>query len=473
MLFTRCPDCQTNFRITADALRKADGQVRCGHCSAVFNAYEGLRDGSGPGGDTPPPEDPGNAEFDSLSETDEYIALDEGEEELATHDEPEATTAPEEESESESLPQMATESEQESAIHVDDEGPIVEEEPEPSASSEQSLEFNLPPDEWTTFFQHAVRHPLADDLPEGGGAFQPATEAPAEDARSLDDIVVGEFVEEDESESETDMFVGDDTEEGVSRVVQVPESDDAAAEFAEAMAPDSVSETTVVVEESDFPQEDEALLTEGGTSEEEDVLVADTDEVVADVMAIGGPIRNMPPWAQWLESHRWTVGSTLFATVLLTQTVHHFRGPLSGQPLVGPVLQAAYSTAGVELAPQWDLAQYEIMDWVATADAGAAGPGSLQISARIHNRGPRAQPYPNVRLELKDRWEATVGSRVFTAAEYLPKDVAPERIMDAGTTVPASLQVVDPGQDAYGFELDICAELEGGGLRCASDAVFQ
>src|SRR5690606_28995422 len=43
MLFTRCPDCETTFRITAEALRKADGQVRCGRCACVFNGYSELR----------------------------------------------------------------------------------------------------------------------------------------------------------------------------------------------------------------------------------------------------------------------------------------------------------------------------------------------------------------------------------------------------------------------------------------------
>ncbi len=39
MLFTRCPSCVTTFRITAEALREAGGQVRCGNCATIFNAY--------------------------------------------------------------------------------------------------------------------------------------------------------------------------------------------------------------------------------------------------------------------------------------------------------------------------------------------------------------------------------------------------------------------------------------------------
>src|SRR5262252_5281562 len=44
MLLTRCPDCDTTFRVTDDALKKANGQVRCGRCASVFNAYAERRD---------------------------------------------------------------------------------------------------------------------------------------------------------------------------------------------------------------------------------------------------------------------------------------------------------------------------------------------------------------------------------------------------------------------------------------------
>lgn len=39
MLYTRCPACTTTFRITADALGEAGGQVRCGRCATIFNAH--------------------------------------------------------------------------------------------------------------------------------------------------------------------------------------------------------------------------------------------------------------------------------------------------------------------------------------------------------------------------------------------------------------------------------------------------
>ena len=44
MLITRCPDCQTSFRVTVELLLKADGMVRCGRCGSVFSAFNSLAD---------------------------------------------------------------------------------------------------------------------------------------------------------------------------------------------------------------------------------------------------------------------------------------------------------------------------------------------------------------------------------------------------------------------------------------------
>ena len=39
---TRCPACSTAFRVTSEQLRLKAGKVRCGHCQAVFNAFDSL-----------------------------------------------------------------------------------------------------------------------------------------------------------------------------------------------------------------------------------------------------------------------------------------------------------------------------------------------------------------------------------------------------------------------------------------------
>ena len=41
-MYTQCPDCATVFRLSAEILRAAQGEVRCGVCSTTFNALENL-----------------------------------------------------------------------------------------------------------------------------------------------------------------------------------------------------------------------------------------------------------------------------------------------------------------------------------------------------------------------------------------------------------------------------------------------
>lgn len=43
-LATRCTECGTVFRVVEDQLKVSDGWVRCGRCSAVFNALDALVD---------------------------------------------------------------------------------------------------------------------------------------------------------------------------------------------------------------------------------------------------------------------------------------------------------------------------------------------------------------------------------------------------------------------------------------------
>lgn len=41
-MYTRCPQCETVFRVTPQQLQVSGGQVRCGKCQAVFDAFAAL-----------------------------------------------------------------------------------------------------------------------------------------------------------------------------------------------------------------------------------------------------------------------------------------------------------------------------------------------------------------------------------------------------------------------------------------------
>lgn len=340
MLFTRCPNCETTFRITDETLKKAHGQVRCGRCASVFNAYAELHD-------------PAAKSFDT-----------------------------------------------------------------PSANLMRRLEPSLPP---------LTPH---DAAPAAGAVTTPNPE----DAEQVVPEPIAEIL--------------------------------GARSFQEVVAEAELA----AVEGSDDTDPDTAA-----TAEHEVISANDIDRVLAD------DVTTLPPTAQvWpplgserpLQDRRWTTAAALAMLVLGAQVLHHFSADVAGHPTFGPWIQGTYALFGSELTPNWDVRQYEILDWVATAEPNARGVGSLKITARIQNRGPLQQPYPAVELKLKDRWEEAVASRMFSPAEYLPSDAPRDRLMSPGETARAELEVVDPGPDAYGFELDVCIEVEATLVTCGSDEVF-
>lgn len=95
---TRCSTCATVFRVTPEQLRIRSGMVRCGHCLAVFNAFDHLvEDKEGGKGETQfdaaAGETPETVAPAPLPETTPVCAAAEGgEEKLASSDQTSATT---------------------------------------------------------------------------------------------------------------------------------------------------------------------------------------------------------------------------------------------------------------------------------------------------------------------------------------------------------------------------------------------
>jgi len=363
MLFTRCPDCDTTFRVTDDALRKANGQVRCGRCASVFNAYAERR------------EEPAEAVPDAPPQ-------------------PVAAGPPAKPAEADMAARQVAGDTKPSAA------------PAPQSAPPEAGERRVPT---------APTPPIQLVPPSPPEEPRPAPLEP--DADPLGALSVASVVAQLE-QGAVDASV-DISELGELGVAQ------------DAMPPAQV----------------EAVL--------ETEPLGDWQHA----------LKESPRRIGW-----WTAGVAFGVVALVLQLLNHYRAELVKQPSVGALVQSAYAALGIVVLPRWDVRQYQILDWVATAEPSSGGIGSLRITARIKNLGPEYQPYPDVNLRLKDRWEAAVGGRVFAPAEYLA--AAPRKLMAPGETARAQLELVDPGPDAYGFDLDVCVEVETHVLSCRNDKVF-
>lgn len=482
MLFTRCPDCETTFRLTAEALGKAGGQVRCGRCACVFDAYAELREQRGPGEHAQgevvaaqgevvgarPVADAARAASTGVGAVD-----DEGDRDRPEAPGTKSAIGP-------PGPENAADSEDSGIVCAAGRGTRG-----PGGSAE---------DEGVDAYAAEPRASIAAESEACAVAeaeLFPGTEELALTAVETET----ERSEEDWLAVAADTFAGEaetETPRGVESKATASAMRPAAAASAGAAEPgvevlDDYSVAAVLeqieasslaaAEEADAPV---ASACVSDTSPEDIPPRVAPGEANGDAQGASPAQREATPSWQLLgeatpprRARGWLYATLAAVAVLGAQVTNHFRSDLAGVPGLGPLLGDVYAKLGVELIPSWDVQQYQIVDWVATAEPNANGRGSLKITARIQNKGPRAQPFPYVHLQLEDRWEKSVASRMFEPEEYLPADAQPNALMKPGATTRAELEVVDPGRDAYGFELDVCIERPSHTLVCAADEVFR
>jgi predicted Zn finger-like uncharacterized protein len=359
-VFTQCSKCETVFRLSAEALRAAGGQVRCGRCGEVFNALARLAEEA-----TAFPT--GESSLELETRADAILQSVESVESVP----PVAAPAAREGDEIAHLKVLGTE----------DEG----------SDLEASLEFTLPPGELDRIF--VERAPTALQLLAASVKPSPAQGPPA----------------------------------GLASPAQ-----DAAAQIVAA------------------PTESVPTARVSGLEVSEDIR----QEMLASYQRAELPEIN-PPRRRQLPFSVWASAAVVLALLLVFQLVHTNEEWLSVHaPLVNGGKPAAALSA------------YQLRQWGVTGDPGANG--TLRVRASIMNAAAQLQPYPLLRVTLADRFGTRVGAREFEPAEYLGK--APARLLAPGERVDATLNILDPGKDAEGFEIDVCVRSAEKKIFCAGDA---
>ncbi len=160
------------------------------------------------------------------------------------------------------------------------------------------------------------------------------------------------------------------------------------------------------------------------------------------------------------------IAALLLAIGLAAQVVHRNRVYIATHTPFGGALQLLYARMGVDLAVPANLSAYQLRQWGVTGDPAANG--TLRVRASILNTATAFQPYPLLRVTLTDRFGHCVGTRDFEPREYLGKP--PAGLMSPGMRADVTIAIVDPGNDAEGFEIDVCLRGTGRAIYCADDA---
>ncbi len=169
--------------------------------------------------------------------------------------------------------------------------------------------------------------------------------------------------------------------------------------------------------------------------------------------------------------HAWSIGAALAALLLLAQIVNHSRDEWAAKPRFNRPLTSLYGLLGVKLFPRWDLRAYEVRQL--GASAGSGGAGLITVRASIKNAAPQPQPLPLLRVTLQDRFGNRIAARDVQPKAYLPGVIPPSSFLSAGQRIDAEMGFADPGADAVGFEIDACLPARGGGIACANDVALR
>jgi predicted Zn finger-like uncharacterized protein len=436
-MFTVCPKCALTLVVTAADLRVAQGYVRCGRCSSVFNALARLT------------EERGGA---SLPAAEAVAAL----EREAAQAEAAAASLEEEAAES------AAPGEEPPLSLAEDESPSDEAlEFNPTTTDVNSVFVQPPPDpQWTAATGSFKALIAANDEPLPA---QPASEGPVE------------------VEIDAAFFASMLSSESPARVSQpVPEPSVTPAPPAArpakpaalaAPAPARALPAPVPpARKAPVPVFDRADADGAGLLlKEESFEQSPGAQEAVDVDAQTQTAERFGALAR-LREHGWSLGALLALLLLGAQVVNHYRDELAASTRFNRPLTALYERLGVKLFPHWDLHAYDVRQLGASAEP--TGPALITVRASIKNGADQPQPLPLLRVTLQDRFGNRIAMRDVAPQSYLPPTIPPASFLAAGQRIDAEMGFADPGAEAVGFEIDACLPARGG-VACANDAALR
>ncbi|MEM1263179.1 MAG: DUF3426 domain-containing protein [Pseudomonadota bacterium] len=187
---------------------------------------------------------------------------------------------------------------------------------------------------------------------------------------------------------------------------------------------------------------------------------ADSDEAIFET-AIG--LANEAPTPTF-----WTryggLAAAVAALALMAQALHQYRSDLATVGWLNPLYGTIY---GERLAPAWD-----IRDLCFEQRDASANETTMRVVGRVRNRADQPLPYPLVHVTLLSRFDdgartTPLAHRLLPADRYLVGGSPAERIAP-GASFDVEALLRDPGEQASGYELEVCFRRDDGQLACNS-----
>jgi predicted Zn finger-like uncharacterized protein len=451
---TRCPHCQTTFRIRLEQLAAAKGAVRCGSCLQVFKAADHIVSGAKVSEvATKSPVSASPAQEPPVQESEVHeVKVEEIEFPAADHITPHPTEEP------------ATD----------------------SAKKEFDADDGLFDD---------IPDQINDDPLEDFGIRQPDRDnnETFENSLQLDDAIFG--VQDDRNTSRFIMNDDRDIEFGSDQFGSHDNTDDAWAAIL--MADDkkpskksdpedeSWAEALLDVDEDLIEDIDMCFTKENVAKQEDDFVPSLEDEPESDQfhlsgddgnsldtveieLTIAGSVNDLLDEPLNLDNKKkqktsatshpnflwlWLSGAMVMIFALIAQVGYFKFDSWSRNPNYRPVYEASCQLLNCQLPAIQNIKKMNTQHFMVRPHPKVKD--ALYIDTLIINHADYEQPFPDLNLIFTGLNEQTVASRHFKPKEYLAGELAGSNIMPLNIPIHIAIEIASPGAEAVGYRIEL------------------
>ena len=154
------------------------------------------------------------------------------------------------------------------------------------------------------------------------------------------------------------------------------------------------------------------------------------------------------PWGRWLG---WSLLNLVALLALGGQYVAYNFDELARQDRYRPWFEQICPEIGCSLPSKVDITQIKSSNLVVRSHPDFAG--ALVVDAILYNRAAFAQPFPLLEIRFADLNGQLLASRRFKPSEYLAGELAGQTDMPPQTPIHISLEILDPGPKAVNYSL--------------------
>lgn len=463
-MVTRCPQCQTSFKVTEEHLKIANGAVRCGSCLLVFQARQHWVNPDNMAASTTPASGAANKfRFDqsAIDNSAAASAPEEAVEQRPTN----AFVLPKVNLDNKSVLDNKTTSENKARIdnpahkkldeigddeRISDDLDIEDDEVEITPKAVvKAGQFGDPDDDYGSVF---------DDFDEQADSnnFDNALDDNFNDLDALiEDTVSGSGSVDTSDDAWAKKMLDDIEQENKPEVMDLGSIEnirDALTDFTNPVDVDAARRDLGFEHDDPFAAHDvgdKKTDRSGGRAE----MIAHIEPLPVELSS-----DNAKDAVDWKTILLWNASAVVLVLLLLTQYVGFNFDKLAKTDTTRPYMQTVCNVLGCKLPSVENWRYIKIQNLIVRQHPKVSD--GLAVDAILFNVTGQELPFPELELYFSDLSKIPVASRRFEPAEYLSGELSGQTMIPPGRPVHIALEIENPGEDAVNWLLQVAGKTD-------------